>query len=262
MSSNGNQMPVITSDKRELRRCTLHLWPNYNGLGLILKYSTQPVQVPPGSAGTPKILPHMIKQVEVDSPAFYAGVLANDYIIKVGQRNAENEKFDTVLKWIKEQLKKEKKCELLLLNSAYYDEFKRKYENSSGRVDFNSPVVQGQIKHYQSPLFNPNVSSRPYGTGSSSTSINLDQPPEARLCHLLTWSCYDGYGFYTAYNADGCFIRNVEPNSPAQLGGLRDYDRILEINGKQVRNFLFCFLFLSRKKMHHENFLLIKSNEN
>lgn len=226
MSANGDQMPVITSDKRELRRCTLHLWPNYNGLGLILKYSTQ-------NPANPKTLPHMIKQVEVDSPAFYAGVHANDYIIKVGQRNAETEKFDTVLKWIKEQLKKEKKCELLLLNMAYYDEFRRKYENTSGRVDYNSPVVQAQIKYYQSPLFNPNPGSRPYGPNSG--TINLDQPPEARLCHLLTWSCYDGYGFYTAYNSDGCFIRNVEPNSPAQLGGLRDYDRILEINGKQVK---------------------------
>lgn len=234
MSPNGSQMPVITSDKRELRRCTLHLWPNYNGLGLILKYSTQTAQTTTGAGGAVKIIPHMIKQVEVDSPAFYAGVLANDYIIKVGQRNAETEKFDTVLKWIKEQLKKEKKCELLLLNSTYYDEFMRKHMNTSGKVDFNSPVVQSQIKHYQSPLFNPNVGTRQYGTGSATATINLDQPPEARLCHLLTWSFYDGYGFYTTYNADGCFIRNVEPNSPAQLGGLRDYDRILEINGKQV----------------------------
>lgn len=137
MSTNGNQMPVITSDKRELRQCILHLWPNYNGLGLILKYSTP-------TSGS-KTLPHMIKQVEVDSPAFYAGVLANDYIIKVGQRNAENEKFDTVLKWIKEQLKKEKKCQLLLLNSTYYEEFRRKYQNGSGKVDYNSPTVMAQV---------------------------------------------------------------------------------------------------------------------
>lgn len=89
-----------------------------------------------------------------------------------------------------------------------------------------------KVKYYQSPLFNPNVVGRQYATTSSTT--NLDQPPELRLCHLLTWSNYDGYGFYTAYNADGCFIRNVEPNSPAQLGGLRDYDRVIEINGKQV----------------------------
>lgn len=89
-----------------------------------------------------------------------------------------------------------------------------------------------KIKSYSSPLYNPNVGTRQYGT--TSTTMNLDQPPELRLCRLLTWSNYDGYGFYTTYNTDGCFIRNVEPNSPAQLGGLRDYDRILEINGKPV----------------------------
>lgn len=137
MSLNGTQMPVIVSDKQELRRCTLHLWPNYNGLGLILKYAT---------SNDPKTTtPHIIKQVELDSPAFYAGVLAHDYIIKVGQRNVEHEKFDTVLKFIKEQLKKEKKCELLLLNTAYYPEFKRKYENNGGKIDYNSPAVQSQV---------------------------------------------------------------------------------------------------------------------
>lgn len=155
MSANGTQMPVITSDKRELRRCTLHLWPNYNGLGLILKYSTSAGGQPSATGGgtatgsAKKVMPHMIKQVEVDSPAFYAGVLANDYIIKVGARNAaDGEKFDTVLKWIKEQLKKEKKCELLLINAAYYDEFRRRYENSSGKIDYNSPSIQSQVPSF------------------------------------------------------------------------------------------------------------------
>jgi hypothetical protein len=60
--------------------------------------------------------------------------------------------------------------------------------------------------------------------------------PEPRLCHLLTWTNYDGYGFYVAYSTESgaCYIKNVEPNSPAHLGGLRAYDRLLEINGKKV----------------------------
>lgn len=225
LSLNATQMPIIVSDKRELRRCTMHLWPNFNGLGLILKYSLN----------ENSRSPHIIKQVEVDSPAYYSGVLNNDLILKVGNRLVETEKFDLVLKLIKEQLKKEKKCDLLLINSEYYQEFRQKYE-LNGRVDYNSTSVTSQIKYYQSPLFNPNRSSvATLKTNADSSPALYDTgAPEPRLCHLLTWSNYDGYGFYTAFNNDGCFIRNVELNSPAQLGGLRDYDRILEINGKHV----------------------------
>jgi hypothetical protein len=67
-------------------------------------------------------------------------------------------------------------------------------------------------------------------------SVPDSASPEPRLCHLLTWSNYDGYGFYVAYSTESgaCYIKNVEPNSPAHLGGLRAYDRLIEINGKRV----------------------------
>ncbi|CAF0919903.1 unnamed protein product, partial [Brachionus calyciflorus] len=213
-AQSDSNMPVIISDKSEIRRCVINLWTTYNGLGLILKHNRvkdYPV--------------NLVRQVELGSPAHYAGVQPNDLIIKVNTRLVEFEKFDLVLKLIKDQLKKDKRVDLLLINSEFYDEFKRKYAKNN-KIDYSNPSILSQVKNYQSPLFNPNT---PFQLNS-----NYDGQP--RLCHLLTWPKYDGYGFYVAYTNDGCYVKNVEPNSPAQLGGLRDYDRIIEIDNKAITN--------------------------
>jgi len=203
------------------------MWKNYNGLGLNLKNSK--------SQGN---IPHMIRDVDPYSPAQYAGVLNNDLIIKIGTRVVEYEKFDFILRLIKDQLKKEKKCDMVVVNLCYYYEFKKKNEDERKNVDYSSPNILSQIKYYESPLFNPvydiKDNSSAHRTSSQNQFNTLTDSPEPRLCHLLTWPNYEGYGFFVAYNTDGCYVKTVEPNSPAQLGGLRPLDRIIEINSKQV----------------------------
>ena len=138
------QIPLVVSDKSELRRCVMHLWRNYNGLGLNLKNSKNQGQIP-----------HMVRDVDSDSPAQYAGVLNNDLVLKIGSRVVESEKFDTILKLIKEQLKKEKKCEMLLINIVSYFDFKSRYQDERKHVNYNSPQIQAITRYYESPLFNP-----------------------------------------------------------------------------------------------------------
>ena len=72
-------------------------------------------------------------------------------------------------------------------------------------------------------------------------SVDIYSTIELRLCHLLAWPNYDaGYGFFVVFNYsyynDRCYVKSVEPDSPAALGGLLPFDRILEINGKRVRD--------------------------
>ena len=226
INAGRNQLPIIPSEKNELKRCVMHLWRSYDGIGLNLKNSKRD-----------GFMPHIVRDVDIDSPAQYAGVLNNDLIIKVGSRVVEYEKFDTVLKLIKEQLKKDKKIDLVLINQNYYSEFKQKNMQSNNKhIDYNSPAILAQMKYYESPLHNPNTATR-INTGTISSTSNYDLPPEPRLCHLLTWPNYDGYGFVVLYNQAGCFVKNVEPNSPAALGGLQAYDRIIELNGKKVKDY-------------------------
>ena len=211
-SDNNSQMPIIQSDKNELRRCVMHLWRTYNGFGLNLKNSKKDGQSP-----------HIVKDVDVNSPAHYAGVLANDLVIKVGSKVVEFEKFDTVLKLIKDQSKNDKKVDLVLINSQYYNEFRQKNERNGKKIDYNSPNILAQMKYYESPLQNPNsiglTSSQSVNNLSGANQLaSSELTSEPRLCHLLTWSNYDGYGFCAAYNNECVFVKNVEPNSPAQLG--------------------------------------------
>lgn len=60
--------------------------------------------------------------------------------------------------------------------------------------------------------------------------------PRPRLCHLHAWPDYDGYGFSLCARKgfSGQFIYRVELGSPADLGGLRNGDRIIEVNGTNV----------------------------
>jgi len=49
---------------------------------------------------------------------------------------------------------------------------------------------------------------------------------------------YDGYGFNVRADRQrqGQFISNVEGGSPADVAGLREGDRIVEVNGEGVDN--------------------------
>ena len=58
-----------------------------------------------------------------------------------------------------------------------------------------------------------------------------------RLCHLRRRADFNGYGFnlHTERSQIGQFIGKVDPNSPAEEAGLRESDRIIEVNGASVK---------------------------
>ena len=78
-------------------------------------------------------------------------------------------------------------------------------------------------------------------SGSSSPchprpSIMSEEKPAPRLCHLVKWTTFDGYGFslHTEKTKPGQHIGKVDPDSPAEACGLRDRDRIIEVNGSAI----------------------------
>lgn len=69
------------------------------------------------------------------------------------------------------------------------------------------------------------------GSLSSST-------PVARLCHIIQWKNFDGYGFnlHAEKGKPGQYIGKVDDGSPAEAAGLKQGDRIVEVNGVNISN--------------------------
>ena len=65
-----------------------------------------------------------------------------------------------------------------------------------------------------------------------------DDAPKPRLCHLRKISAFNGYGFnlHAEKGKAGQFIGKVDEGSPAQMAGLREGDRIIEVNGTNIGN--------------------------
>ncbi|UYV70612.1 SLC9A3R2, partial [Cordylochernes scorpioides] len=62
------------------------------------------------------------------------------------------------------------------------------------------------------------------------------EAPAPRLCHLVKWPDFPDYGFNLISQDNGEeIVVNVDPDSPADLAGLKAGDRILEVNGVSVK---------------------------
>ena len=61
-------------------------------------------------------------------------------------------------------------------------------------------------------------------------------PPPPRLCHIKKWPHFDGYGFnlHAEKNKPGQYVGSIDAHSPADAAGLKEDDRIVEVNGVNV----------------------------
>ncbi|KAI4498905.1 hypothetical protein M0802_006080 [Mischocyttarus mexicanus] len=70
------------------------------------------------------------------------------------------------------------------------------------------------------------------------SSLKGDKTPYARLCHIVKWDDFDGYGFnlHAEKGKNGQYIGKVDDGSPSQAAGLKQGDRIVEVNEINIAN--------------------------
>lgn len=59
-----------------------------------------------------------------------------------------------------------------------------------------------------------------------------------RLCEIHKWDSFDGYGFnlHAEKGKPGQYIGKVDDGSPAEAAGLKEGDRIIEVNSVNIAN--------------------------
>lgn len=84
----------------------------------------------------------------------------------------------------------------------------------------------------------PQQSPREEASRTRSGGSGDDDEPKARLCHLKKWAHFQGYGFnlHAERSRLGQHIGKVDANSPAESAGLREGDRIIEVNLVNISN--------------------------
>uniref|UniRef100_A0A2M4AE36 Putative ezrin-radixin-moesin-binding phosphoprotein 50 n=1 Tax=Anopheles triannulatus TaxID=58253 RepID=A0A2M4AE36_9DIPT len=72
--------------------------------------------------------------------------------------------------------------------------------------------------------------------GTTPAVANGTPKYEARLCHVVKRADFDGYGFnlHAEKGRPGQYIGKVDDGSPAEGAGLRQGDRIIEVNGHNI----------------------------
>uniref|UniRef100_A0A673HEG7 Glutamate receptor-interacting protein 1-like n=1 Tax=Sinocyclocheilus rhinocerous TaxID=307959 RepID=A0A673HEG7_9TELE len=83
----------------------------------------------------------------------------------------------------------------------------------------------------------------PFSLHSSSSSFH-SSTPYTIFSHLLKDSDLEDFGFSVSDGVleKGVYVNNIRPGGPAEIGGLKPYDRLLQINHVRTRDFDCCLV--------------------
>lgn len=96
----------------------------------------------------------------------------------------------------------------------------------------------------------------------SDDTVNSDNY-NIRLCHIVKCENFDGYGFnlHSEKGKVGQYIGKVDEGSPAESAGLKEGDRIIEVNGVNISNENHKQVVQRIKAILDETKLLVVDNE-
>ncbi|KAL8594861.1 hypothetical protein ACOMHN_016102 [Nucella lapillus] len=224
------------------RLCHVVRWPDFNGYGFNLHAEK-------GKAG------QFIGKVDDGSPAEKAGLKAGDRIVEVNGTNIGNENHQQVVGRIKTGGDETRLLVVDQETDHHYKEEKLVVRGDLPEVKFltaardedEQPQVQDSFpataavqedingtEPEPEPQLEPQTLTTTMMMTEDSSSTSTQYAP--RLCNLVKWPDFDGYGFNLHAEKDkpGQYIGLVDPDSPAELAGLKEGDRIVEVNGENI----------------------------
>lgn len=205
--------PVVVNDVPEdvpshlcPRLCHMVKWPDFVGYGFNLHAERDRTG-------------QFIGTVDEASPAETAGLKEGDRIIEVNGSNIESDTHQEVIGKVKAGGNETK----MLVVDRETDE----YYKSRG-IQVHNGLEEVRYKKSDRSEIQENKENKVPSVNSTAT---------ARLCHITKWPDFQGYGFNLHADknkTNGQFIGKIDEGSPAQSAGLKEGDRIIEVNGKNV----------------------------
>lgn len=201
-----------------------------------------------------------IGKVDSGSPAELAGMLEGDRIVEVNGVNIASESHRQVVERIRAV---PNETRLLVVDSAtdaWYTEHKLVPRSTQDNVRYirtpttgdDDAVVDGGAPanghHAETAAEEPQSASLPSAKeepeepkkAAADDDADGELPedaPQPRLCHMTKWRDFEGYGFNLHAEKDrrGQYVGKIDEGSPAEHAGLREGDRIVEVNGVNVQ---------------------------
>ncbi|KAL0964878.1 hypothetical protein UPYG_G00330310 [Umbra pygmaea] len=180
-----------------------------------------------------------IRQVEPDSPAATAGLLAGDQLSFVNGERVSGESHQQVVARIRATVGK---LELVVLD-AETAELLRKHnlECRKEYVTEGIPIPGSDANHgaessgssrqsTPTPGENGNLSQLTQAVGCKDSKAEL----RPRLCSMKKGSTGYGFNLHSEKSKPGQYIRAVDPDSPAEKAGLKPQDKIIQVNSVSV----------------------------
>jgi len=218
VTSNATTSLSLPSDAPHPRLCVLKKRPDFQGYG----FNLMVIKDRPGN---------YIGNIESGSPAQKAGLLENDKIIEVNGHNILQEPHANVVN----QIKSDPNQVSLLVLDPKSDEYYQNNNLVASSTQANVERLDSSLteKSASPPASPPAAVVAAAAVPSTSPTVTATTEEYARICLLRRWADFQGYGFnlQAAKNKEGNYIGGVDPGSPAYYAGLKDGDRIVEVNG-------------------------------
>ncbi|KAH7952609.1 hypothetical protein HPB51_028229 [Rhipicephalus microplus] len=199
------------------RLCHLVRRPEYDGYGFKLIPAKQ------------RYLPR-VSAIEPGSPAEAAGLRSNDTVVEVNGVILEGLGHEDVVQLVKST---PNEARLLVVDDETAAWYRRR--GIALRGD-NLNVVRTSSKKSSRKVRSKGITTSGSINRSSGSLTSSELAGGLRLCYLRKWPDYEGYGFSLREDEENFFITAVVPDSPAELGGLRNDDRLIEVNAVSVEN--------------------------
>ncbi|XP_037556310.1 Na(+)/H(+) exchange regulatory cofactor NHE-RF1 [Dermacentor silvarum] len=207
-----------------------------------------------------------IGKVDSGSPAELAGMLEGDRIVEVNGVNIASESHKQVVERIRAVPNETRLLVVDSVTDAWYTEHKLVPRSTQDNVRYiRTPTgdddVDGGLQapngHHtpqetaaeeQQTASLPSAKEEPeepekatvegdVAAAKAEAEMLPEDAPQPRLCHMTKWRDFEGYGFNLHAEKDrrGQYVGKIDAGSPAEYAGLREGDRIVEVNGVNVQ---------------------------